>query len=71
VLPAAYRDAGHETVIKPKRLLPAVPRGVTCDDSTVDESAGTVTCPAGHTPAMSPKRTVTFGALCVGCPLRP
>jgi hypothetical protein len=67
---AAYRDAGHETVIKPKPLLPAVPGGFALDDFTVDEPAGTVTCPAGHTRAMSPKRTVTFGALCAHCPLR-
>ncbi len=67
---AAYRDAGHEAVIKPKPLRPAVPGGFTLDDFTVDELAGKVTCPAGHTRPMSPKRTVTFGALCVGCPLR-
>jgi Transposase DDE domain/Transposase domain (DUF772) len=67
---AAYRAAGHETVIKPKPLRPAVPGGVTLDDFTVDEPGGTVTCPAGHTRPMSPKRTVTFGALCAGCPLR-
>jgi hypothetical protein len=67
---AGYRDAGHETVIKPKPLRPAVPGGFTLDDFTVDESAGAVTCPAGHTRPMSPKRTVTFGALCAGCPLR-
>jgi hypothetical protein len=67
---AAYRDAGHQTVIKPKPLRPAVPGGFTLDDFTVDEPAGTVTCPAGHTRPMSPKRTVTFGASCAGCPLR-
>jgi transposase len=67
---AAYRDAGHQTVIKPKPLRPAVPGGFTLDDFTIDEPAGAVTCPAGHTRPMSPKRTVTFGALCAGCPLR-
>ncbi|UGT92693.1 transposase [Mycobacterium ostraviense] len=67
---AAYRDAGHQTVIKPKPLRPAVPGGFTLDDFTIDEPAGTVTCPAGHTRAMSPKRTVTFGRLCADCPLR-
>jgi hypothetical protein len=67
---AAYRDAGHQTVIKPKPLCPAVPGGFTLDDFTIDEPAGAVTCPAGHTRPMSPKRTVTFGRLCVGCPLR-
>jgi Transposase DDE domain/Transposase domain (DUF772) len=67
---AAYRDAGHQTVIKPKPLRPAVPGGFTLDDFTIDEPAGAVTCPAGHTRPMSPKRTVTFGGLCAGCPLR-
>ena len=67
---AAYRDAGVPTVIKPKPLHPAVPGGFTLDDFTVDEPAGTVTCPAGHTRPMSHKRTVTFGRLCAHCPLR-
>jgi hypothetical protein len=67
---AAYRDAGHDTVIKPGPLRPAVPGGFTIDDFTIDEQAGTVTCPAGVTRPMSPARTVTFGAACAGCPLR-
>jgi Transposase DDE domain/Transposase domain (DUF772) len=67
---AAYRDAGHDTVIKPGPLRPAVPGGFTIDDFTVDEQAGTVTCPAGHTRPMSKTRTVTFGPVCAGCPLR-
>jgi hypothetical protein len=67
---AAYRAAGHDTVIKPKPLRPAVPGGFTLDDFTVDETAGAVTCPAGHSRPMSPKRTVTFGRVCGGCPLR-
>ncbi|MFV0494509.1 transposase [Mycobacterium sp.] len=57
-------------MIKPKPLRPAVPGGFTLDDFTIDEPAGTVTCPAGHTRAMSPKRTVTFGRLYADCPLR-
>ena len=67
---AAYRDAGHDTVIKPKPVQPAVPGGFTIDDFAVDEDAGTVTCPAGITRKMSAGRTVTFGAACAGCPLR-
>jgi IS5 family transposase len=67
---AAYRDAGHATVIKPGPLRPAVPGGFTIDDFTVDEDGGTVTCPAGVTRAMSARRNVTFGAACAGCPLR-
>ena len=67
---AAYRQAGHDTVIKPGPLRPAVPGGFTLDDFAINESAGTVTCPAGLTRPMSPARTVTFGAACAGCPLR-
>jgi Transposase DDE domain/Transposase domain (DUF772) len=67
---AAYLSAGHDAVIKPKPLTPAVAGGFTLDDFTVDESARTVTCPAGNTRPMSPARTVTFGQLCAGCPLR-
>ena len=67
---AAYRDAGHDTVIKPKPLQPAVPGGFTLDDFAISEDQGTVTCPAGVTRPMSPARTVTFGAACAGCPLR-
>ena len=67
---AAYREGGHDTVIKPGPLRPAVPGGFTVDDFTIDEGQGTVTCPAGVTRQMSPARTATFGAACGGCPLR-
>ncbi len=67
---AAYRDGGHDTVIKPGPLRPAVPGGLTLDDFTVDEQAGAVTCPAGVTRPMSKTRYVTFGGACAGCPLR-
>jgi hypothetical protein len=67
---SAYQAGGHDTVIKPKPLCPAVPGGFTLDDFTIDEHAGTVTCPGGHTRAMGPKRTVTFGSVCAECPLR-
>ena len=67
---AAYRDAGHGTVIKPGPLRPAVPGGFTIDDFAVDEQAGAVTCPAGVTRPLTRTRTVTFGAACAGCPLR-
>ncbi len=67
---AAYRAAGHDTVIKPKPLRPAVEGGFTLDDFDIDEQAGTLTCPAGHTRAISATRTVSFGALCANCPLR-
>jgi hypothetical protein len=67
---AAYAEGGHDTVIKAKPLLPAVSGGFTLDDFAIDEQAGTVTCPGGHTRTMSPKRTVSFGAVCADCPLR-
>jgi Transposase DDE domain/Transposase domain (DUF772) len=67
---AAYQAAGHDTVIKPGPLRPAVPGGFTIDDFTIDEQAAAVTCPAGVTRPMSKTRTVTFGAACAGCPLR-
>ncbi len=69
-LRGAICDAGHQAVIKPKPLRPPVEGGFTVDDFTVDEQAGTVTCPAGHTVALSRTRIATFGVLCRGCPLR-
>jgi hypothetical protein len=67
---ADYAAAGHDTVIKPKPLIPAVPGGFTVDNFTIDDPAGAVTCPGGHTRPMSANRTVTFGKLCADCPLR-
>ena len=67
---AEYAAAGHDTVIKPKPLVPAVPGGFTLDDFTIDDQAGTVTCPGGHTRPITKSRTVTFGKLCTDCPLR-
>ena len=69
-LRAAMKQAGHTAVIKPRPLKPAVEGGFTLDDFSVDESAGTVTCPAGVTRRISARRNVTFGAACSGCPLR-
>jgi hypothetical protein len=61
---------GHRAVIKPGPLLPAVDGGFTLDDFTLDQGAGTVTCPAGVTRAITAHRRVTFGAACRNCPLR-
>ena len=57
-------------MIKPKPLVPAVAGGFTLDEFTIDEQAGTITCPGGHTRTMTAKRTVTFGAVCAECPLQ-
>ena len=59
-----------EAVIKPKPVQAPVEGGFTVDDFTVDEQAGTVYCPAGHTRPISKTRVATFGVLCRGCPLR-
>jgi hypothetical protein len=67
---AALAGAGHTPVIKPWPLRPAVEGGFTLDDFTVDESAGTATCPNGLTRRITAKRRVTFGAACSSCPLR-
>ena len=69
-LRGAIADAGHQAVIKPKPLQAPVKGGLTVDDFAVDEQAGTVTCPAGHTVPLSRTRVATFGALCRDCPLR-
>ena len=58
-------------MIKPGPLRPGVPGGFTIDDFAINEHAGTVTCPVGLTRPMTRTRTVTFGAACAGCPLRP
>ncbi len=62
--------AGDLAVLKPKPLQSAVEGGFTMDDFTVNESANTVTCPAGNTRPISRTRVATFGALCRQCPLR-
>jgi hypothetical protein len=67
---AALELAGHTAIIKPAPLQPAVEGGYTRDDFTVDEAAGTVTCPNGVTRRITAKRHVTFGAACRDCPLR-
>jgi hypothetical protein len=67
---AAYRAGGHDTVIKPKPLRPAIAGGFTLDDFGINANDGTVTCPGGHTRSMSAKRTVSFGKVCADCPLR-
>jgi IS5 family transposase len=74
-LRARLQGAGHAAVIKPPPPQPAVPGGFTGDDFTIDDQAGTVTCPAGHAVALGRPhadgtRQAQFKALCAGCPLR-
>lgn len=69
-LRGAITDAGHDAVIKPMPLKPAVDGGFTLDDFTVDEHAGTVTCPRGLARPLSRTRIATFGVACRDCPLR-
>lgn len=67
---ATLGDAGHAALIKPIPVRSPVPGGFTADDFTVDHGAGTATCPAGLTRAITRTATVTFGAACRDCPLR-
>jgi IS5 family transposase len=57
-------------VIKPPPLRSAVEGGYTIDDFDIDTDAGTVTCPAGVTVKISPRRRASFGANCAACPER-
>jgi len=68
---AALGAAGHTALIKPWPQHSLIPGGFTAADFTLDESAGTLTCPAGHTVAVTPvKRQAKFGSRCTGCPLK-
>ena len=66
----ALGKAEHHRAIKPWPMRPAVPGGFEREDFVVDESVGTVTCPAGHTVMITPARRAVFGVRCRGCPLR-
>ena len=60
----AIATAGHQAVIKPWPLQPAVEGGFTADDFTVDAAAKTVTCPAGITRHLTAKNAVICGLHC-------
>ncbi len=66
----ALVDAGHIAVIKPIPLRSAVEGGFTRDDFDVDEAAGQVTCPGGHTVSITTAHNAVFGVRCRSCPLR-
>ena len=61
-------QTGDTPLVKPWPTRPAAPGAFDNDDITVDGNAATVTCPADLTRPISPKRKVTFGATCRGCP---
>jgi hypothetical protein len=66
----ALADAGHDAVIKPIPLRTVIEGGFTRDDFLVNEPAGTVTCPSGHTVMITRARGADFGIRCRDCPLR-
>jgi IS5 family transposase len=66
----AITDAEHTPMVKPWPSKPAVAGGFTIDEFTVDEAAGTATCPNNVTRRISKTRAVTFGIACRDCPLR-
>jgi IS5 family transposase len=74
-LRAHLQAGGHTQVIKPPPLRQVIAGGFTIDDFAVNEQAGTVTCPAGHTVALGRvhadgTRQAQFKAACRGCLLR-
>src|ERR1019366_4598799 len=69
-LRAHLNDRNMTAVIKPQPLTPAVPGGFTLDEFTIDQTAGTITCPEDITVAISPAGTARFGLACRSCPVR-
>ena len=67
---AELAQAGYEAVIKAIPLRPAVPAGFTLDDFSIDQAAGTATCPNGLTRRITRARAVVFGTACRDCPLQ-
>ena len=66
----ALETAGHESVVKPRPLRPAVTGGYVLDDFAYDPEKQTLTCPNAVVRKISAKGNVNFGAACKGCPLR-
>lgn len=65
---AAIDGAGHRAAVKPWPVAWRDHFGR--DDFTVDEAAGTATCPQGHTVAVRPSRVASFRSHCDSCPQR-
>jgi IS5 family transposase len=64
------RRRGHDSVIKPIPLRPAVPGGFTRDDFIVDHHARTASCPGGHTVTIRASGAAIFGSRCDSCVFR-
>src|SRR5829696_3924196 len=68
---AALAAAGHTALIKPWPTRSLIPGGFSAADFVIDQAAGTLTCPAGHTVTLTPvKKAARFGDRCTGCALR-
>jgi hypothetical protein len=68
---AALAAAGHTALIKPWPTRSLIPDGFSTADFVIDQAAGTLTCPAGHTVTLTPvKKAAKFGDRCTGCALR-
>ncbi|WP_425559311.1 IS1182 family transposase [Catenulispora yoronensis] len=72
---AELAKAGHDLFCKPAPLRQTTRGGFTLDDFAIDTAAGTATCPAGHTVALSKprpagERNASFKTFCRNCPLR-
>jgi len=67
---AALRAAGHTQTIKPIPLSSAVPGGFTIHDFRIDQSAGTLRCPAGYQVPITSSGRASFTSHCQSCPLR-
>ncbi len=57
-------------MMKPWPLKPTIVDGFNLDDFSVDETAGTATCPNGVTRKITRTRNVVFGVACRDCPFR-
>ncbi|MGI8757008.1 MAG: IS1182 family transposase [Acidimicrobiales bacterium] len=70
---AALHEAGHTTAIKAipmHRNHRLGPDQFNRDDFVIDHTSRTVTCPAGHTVAITTSSKAGFGTRCRACPLR-
>ncbi len=63
-------SAGHQALVKPEPLRPAVTGVYVLDDFAYDPENGTLTCPNQVVRTISAKGNVNFGPACKGCPLR-